>query len=122
LGALDSILSIEYKAFMRPLGGANEALAISRTLTQRQLAEKYRIENAILKGDHINRADLAKGLARIADAMVSRITASELSAEAKEDLLKELASLPLVLEEVVRGQSKLRKSKAATKEARDDSD
>jgi hypothetical protein len=92
---------------------ASEALARSRTETQRQLAEKYRIENAIMKGDHVNRVDLAKGLARIADAIVNRITTSELSAEAKEDILKEVASLPLVLEEVVRGQSRLR-TKAKT--------
>jgi hypothetical protein len=104
-------------------GEASEALARSRTVVQRHLAEKYRIENAILKGEAINRADLAKGLARIADAMVSRITASSLSREEQEDLLKELASIPLVLEEVVRAQTRLKKAKTASqKEERDDPD
>jgi hypothetical protein len=96
-------------------GGSGAALARSRTETQLALAEKYRLENAILKGENVNRVALAAGLARIADAMTSRILASELSREAQEDLLKELASLPLVLEEVVRAQSRLKtKGKAKT--------
>ena len=39
-----------------------------RTETQRQLAEKYRLENQIKRGEYLNRAVLEKAFAQLADA------------------------------------------------------
>jgi len=59
----------------------------------------------------LNRAELAKGLAAIVDAFVSRVMADrELSRTAKEDLLKDLSSWPLVLEQVPGSQTRLRRN------------
>ena len=88
-------------------GGLSE----EKLLTQRELTRKYSLENQIVEASVLNRAELMKGFAGIADAMVSRIMASELSCTAKEDLLKELAGIPIVLENVAARQSKLRRSK-----------
>ena len=43
----------------------------------------------------------------MADAIQSRIMSSELSREIKEDVLRDLASVPLILEDVASRQSKL---------------
>jgi hypothetical protein len=52
-----------------------------------------------------------RGFAALADAVCSRIVASELSRDAKEDLLRELATIPIVVDNVAQRQSKLRRSK-----------
>ena len=59
----------------------------------------------------MNRAELMKGLAGIADAMVSRIMVSELDRSAKEDLLRDLSGVPLILENVARSQTRLHRGK-----------
>ena len=71
--------------------------------TQSALAQKLELENAVTTGSFVNRSELMKTLAQIADAMVHRIMVSELPREAKEDLLKNLSGIPLVLT----GQSRL---------------
>jgi hypothetical protein len=79
--------------------------------TQRQVTERYSLENRVTRGEVLSRSELSKGLAGIVDAVVSRIMATqELSRTTKEDLLKDLGSWPLVLEEVSRAQSRLRRS------------
>ena len=65
--------------------------------TQRELTRRYLLENQITEAEVLMRSEVSKGLAMIADAMTSRIMASQLSRSAKEDLLKDLASIPLVL-------------------------
>jgi hypothetical protein len=77
--------------------------------TQRALAEKLELENSITKGNTLNRSELAKGFAAIADAISARIMASgELSREAREDILRDLSSIPVVIADVARKQSRLR--------------
>jgi hypothetical protein len=88
-------------------GGLNE----EKLATQRELTKKYALDNQIVEASVLNRAALARGLAAIADAMVCRIMVSELSRETKEDLLRDLASIPVVLDSVASRQSKLRRSK-----------
>jgi hypothetical protein len=78
-----------------------------RTETQKQLAEKYRLENEVVRAEVLRKSELTKALALVADAIVARITASDLSQSAKDDLLREIASIPLVLEEVAHGQTRL---------------
>jgi len=70
---------------------------VEKLATHKELRRKLELENAITTGSVLNRAELAKGLAAIADAMVSRIMASELSRSAKQDLLTELSSIPITL-------------------------
>jgi hypothetical protein len=68
---------------------------------------KYQLENQITEASVLNKAALEAGFAQLADAMVHRIIASEVSREAKEDLLRDLAGIPIVLEYVAARQSKL---------------
>jgi hypothetical protein len=53
-----------------------------------------------------------KGLAMIADGITSRIIVSELSRSAKEDLLRDIAGVPLILKDVAQAQSRLLNGKA----------
>jgi hypothetical protein len=79
--------------------------------TQKELTKRYRLDNEITEGNVLNRAELSRGLAAIADAMVSRIMSSGVPHSVKEDLLKELASIPLVLQEAAHAQSRLPRGK-----------
>ena len=75
--------------------------------TQKQLTRKYEIANAIAEASVLDRAELMKGLAMVADAMTSRIMSSELSRSAKEDLLRDLSTCPIVLDNVAQAQTRL---------------
>jgi hypothetical protein len=88
--------------------------------TQKEIRKRYTLENAITEAGVLNRAELAKGFAAIADAMVSRIMAAQVPRSVKEDLLKELASIPLILEEVGHGQSRLRRANGAEEDQGED--
>jgi hypothetical protein len=83
------------------------SMAAERLATQKQITERITLENQITRGQVLNRSELSKGLALIADAMTSRIAASELSRSAKEDLLKDLSSIPLILRDLAHSQSRL---------------
>jgi hypothetical protein len=76
------------------------SMHVEKLATQKEIREKLQLENQITRGQMLSRSELAKGLAQVADAMVCRIAASELSRSAKEDLLKELAGIPLMLKDV----------------------
>ena len=86
-------------------------LAEEKLATQRQLTKKYALENAITEASVLDRAALMQGLEAVAGAMVHRITTSKLDRTEQEDLLRELSSIPIVLEGVAARQSKLRRSK-----------
>jgi hypothetical protein len=75
-------------------------LRAERLRKKRELTRKYQLGNAIVEASVLDRAELMKGLALIADAMVSRIMSSGLARSEKEDLLKELSSMPIVLRDV----------------------
>ena len=85
-------------------------LTEEKLLTQRQLTRKYELENQITEASVLNRKSLESGFAALADAMIHRIMASEVSRETKEDLLKDLATIPITIESVARSQSKLQRS------------
>jgi hypothetical protein len=82
-------------------------LAGEKLLTQKQLTRKYTNENRITEGAYVDRAELDKLFAQVADAMKSRIEASDLDRTAQEDLLRELASVPVGVSGIVKRQSKL---------------
>ena len=75
--------------------------------TQKQLTRKYEIANAVSESELLDRAEIAKGLSMVADAMVSRIMSANVDRSVKEDLLNQLSSLPLVLEETAHRQTRL---------------
>ena len=84
------------------------ALHIEKLKTQREITRKLVLENEITTGSVLNRAELTRVFAMIAEAISNRIMAcGELSRAAKEDILKDLSSWPLALEEVAHAQSRL---------------
>jgi hypothetical protein len=83
------------------------SMHIEKLATQKELRRKLEFENAVTEARLIDRAELMKGLAAVADAMTTRIMTSELSRSSKQDLLKELSSVPIVLKEVAHAQSAL---------------
>ena len=92
-----------------------------RIKTEKERAEKLRLENQIIRSEYLKRSDVARGQAMIADAIGSRIMAADIPRSVKEEVLKDLAALPLILEEVAHAQSRLavaksKKAKAAAKE------
>jgi hypothetical protein len=75
---------------------------------QNEQAEKLRIENEVSRGELLSRRELARGFAQIADAISARImSCTELPRLAREDILKDLSSWPLALEEVAHRQTRL---------------
>jgi hypothetical protein len=78
-----------------------------RVQKERELVRRYALENQITEGDFLNRSELMKGLAMIADAMTSRIMAADVPRSVKEDLLNDLSTVPLILKNVAQAQSKL---------------
>src|SRR6516164_5106991 len=64
-----------------------------RILTQRQLTRRYELNNRIVEGTVVDRAELLRLFAGVADAMTSRIEASSLTREEKTDLRRDLSSI-----------------------------
>jgi hypothetical protein len=85
-------------------------LKAERLRKERELTRRYQLENEITEATVVNRAELMKGLAALADAMVSRIMSANVDRSIKEDLLHDLSTVPLVLREVADKQSKLRRN------------
>ena len=77
---------------------------------ERQLVRKYEIENQISEASLLDRVEIAKGLAAIADAVVSKIMSSPLPRDVKEDVLRDIAEIPIKLVEVGDRQTKLRRT------------
>jgi hypothetical protein len=82
--------------------------------TQNEQAEKLRIENEISRAEVLSRSELSKVFAAIADAFASRLMSVQgLSRREKEDLLRDLSSWPLALEDVASRQSRLPRGNGA---------
>jgi len=81
--------------------------------TQKEIRKRIMLSNQITQGEVLNKAALAKGLAMIMDAVMSRIMASHLDRLAKEDILKDLASWPMVLDDVAHAQTRLPRGNGA---------
>ena len=94
----------------RQIAGAvyGGALSEEKLRTQRQITRKLELENAITTGSVLDRQALSKAFAAIADAFVSRVMSVQgLTRQEKEDLLKDLSSWPLALQEVEHAQTRL---------------
>ena len=71
--------------------------------TQREITRKLELENAITTAGVINRAELTKGFAELADALVGTVMNSDLPRSAKENFLNNLASWPKGLHAIKAG-------------------
>jgi hypothetical protein len=83
------------------------ALHQEKVRTQKELADRYALENAITRAELLRRSEVERVFAAIADAIKSRIMSSHLDRKEKEDILKDIAALPIVLKEVAHAQSRL---------------
>jgi hypothetical protein len=100
------------------------SMSQEKLATQRELRKKLQLENAITTASVVDKAGLMKGLSALADAMVHRVMAhTELPREVREDFLRDLSELPVIVEDTAARQSKLpRNSKRDGDEADDDGD
>ena len=93
----------------------------ARLRYQNEAAEKLRIENEASRGELLNRRELARAFEQIANAMSTRImSCTELPRTAREDLLRDLASVPLVLEETADRQSRVPRGKRQVADVAED--
>ena len=83
-------------------------LHAERVQKERELVRRYRIENEVSEGNLVNKDALMAGFSLLDDAMVCRIMASEVTRETKEDLLRELSSIPIIVKDVADKQTKRR--------------
>jgi hypothetical protein len=75
--------------------------------TQREITRKLELENAITTASVLNRAELAKGFAELAEALAGTAMNSDLPRSAKKNSLNNLTSWPPILEGVARNQRRL---------------
>ena len=97
-------------------------LRAERLRKERELVRKYSNENRIVEANYLDRAELMKGFAQVADAMVSIISTSALSREEKENLQRELAGIPIICENVAHAQTRLPRKGNGQKPAEDGSE
>jgi hypothetical protein len=98
------------------------ALHQEKVRTQKELADRYTLENQITRAEVLNRAEVARVFAAIADAIKTRIMSSNLSRHEKEDILKDIVALPIVLKEVAHRQSRLSRGNGKRDNGGDDDD
>jgi hypothetical protein len=87
---------------------------------QRETADRIALENRITRAEVVDKAELMKGLSALADAMIHIISTSGLSREAQEDLQRELASIPIILETASQRRTRLRRAKNGEAEKEQD--
>jgi hypothetical protein len=89
--------------------------------TQKQLTRKYQLANAVTEAALLDRAELTRVFTAIAEAISARImSCSELPMTAREDILHDLSTWPLALEEVAHKQTALPRTRGNGQ--RDDED
>jgi hypothetical protein len=84
------------------------ALDQEKLRTQAQITRKLELQNAIAEASVLVRAEVMRGLSMVADAIKSRILSSGLSRHEQEDILKDIASIPVMLKEVGQAQTRQR--------------
>jgi hypothetical protein len=97
------------------------ALHLEKIRTQREMTEKLRIENMVSRAELLNRQELAESFSQVADAIKSRImSCSEMPLTVRQDILTELSSIPVVIADVARKQSRFRDGKNRPVESADE--
>ena|SRR5215472_2871457 len=89
--------------------------------TQRELTRKHALANAVAEASLLDRAALSAAFATLADGIVARImSATELPREVREDILRDIASWPLALDEVGARQTRLPRRRNGARSDDDD--
>jgi hypothetical protein len=96
-------------------------LRAERLRKERELTKRYRLENEITEGNLVNKTAILQGFASLADAMVCRIMSSALEREVKEDLLRELSTIPVVVKDASK-QTRSRAVRNGQEEEQDESE
>jgi hypothetical protein len=86
------------------------SMHVEKLGTQREIRRKLELENSIVEASVLNRSALSSAFAALADAVVSRIRVSKLDRSEQDDLLRELSSIPIILDNVARSQTRLRRN------------
>jgi hypothetical protein len=98
------------------------ALQTEKLKTQKQMTERLRLENAMTRGELLRKSEVAKAFAVIADAISTRImSATELPRIVREDLLREISTWPLALEEATHAQTRIKAADNAQGQGQDPS-
>ena len=93
-----------------------------RVRLTREHRKKVALHNAATRGNLVDKASLMVMFAQVADAMVSRITASNLSRDEQTDLLRELSSVPVAIDGIAAEQSRLPRGRQHDGDDEDDED
>jgi hypothetical protein len=105
------------------LSGVYGRMHEEKLRTQEQLTKKYELANRTAEGNLLDWAALMQGFSQLADALVNVVmTDRNLTRESKEDFLRNLGSWPVILDNVVRNQSKLKRQTRRSKNGQDDKD
>jgi hypothetical protein len=84
--------------------------------SQRALARKLELENAIIVASVLNKDALTRAFGDLADSLAQAVMSSDLNRQGKEDFLRNLRGWPLVLENVAKSQTRLPRSNGQTLE------
>jgi hypothetical protein len=74
-----------------------------RLRTQREMTRRLRRENEVAEGALVSREGILQGFASLANAMTCHIRASKLDRLEQDDLLRELADLPVIVTNAATG-------------------
>jgi hypothetical protein len=83
------------------------SMHLEKIRTQRELARKLELENAITTARVLNRAELEKVFSQLADALQQVVRNSDLDWRSQDDFLHNLATWPILLEDTAAAQSRL---------------
>ena len=82
-------------------------LRAERLRKERELTKRYRLENEATEGRLLDRDQLMAGFAQLADALKSVVMSDRnLTRESKEDFLRNLATWPVIVEDVTQRQTR----------------
>jgi len=81
--------------------------------TQNEQAEKLRIENAVSRGELLNKDASTRTFGELADALKQAVLSSDLDRRSKETFLFYLSTRPLRVRAVERAQSRLARGNGA---------
>src|SRR5215467_14652723 len=76
-----------------------------RLRTQRQITRRYRLDNEQMEGALLDANLLSDAFSQIADSLSSVIMSSNLTRQEKEDFLKNLSQIPIVIGDVTQAQT-----------------
>jgi phage terminase Nu1 subunit (DNA packaging protein) len=85
--------------------GALHAERLRKTSAE---ADGVEMANAVTRADYLDRRQLSRALAEVADSIVQIVRVSRLTRQEQDDLLPQLSSIPVIIENAARAQTKWR--------------